>query len=221
MKEVQPRGPYNLIGMCEGALISFEIVRMLRAAGEEVAFLGMLDAWPIENTRRYFFTRLDSHRRRAVKSWRKIKNAAPNKRTAMVTGLVTELAQYQLKLGRKWVDKVRVAAGFSGGTAPRPGGEKPEAAATFDEAYKRYYWQGPDFVPKTVDIVISLFRIRDQPIWRIDDPACGWRTRTTAGVDIHTITSDHFSLLREPHVRTLAQMVAACLDESAGSSKRS
>ncbi len=221
MKEVQPRGPYNLIGMCEGALISFEIVRMLRAAGEEVAFLGMLDAWPIENTRRYFFTRLDSHRRRAVRSWRKIKNSASTERAAVVAALLTELAQYQLKLGRKLADKVRVTAGFSGGTAARPGGERPEEAATFDEAYKRYYWPGADFVPNTVDIVISLFRIRDQPFWRINDPACGWRTRTTAGVDIRTIESDHFSLLREPHVRTLAQMVAACLATSVGSSQPS
>ena len=221
MKEVQPHGPYNLVGMCEGALISFEMVRMLRAAGEQVDLLGMIDAWPVENTRRYYLTRVDSYRRRIVGSWRKIKNAAPNERAAIVERLLTELAQGHLKLGRKLAAKVRAAAGLSGGTSARPAEHKPEAPASFDEAYKRYYWPGPDFVPNTVDIVISLFRIRDQPMWRINDPACGWRTRTTAGVDIHTITSDHFSLLREPHVRTLAQMVAACLDQSAGSSKRS
>ena len=82
MKEVQPHGPYNLVGMCEGALISFEMVRVLRAEGEQVNLLGMIDAFPVENTRRYYLTKIDSYRRRVVRSWRKLKNAAPNERAA-------------------------------------------------------------------------------------------------------------------------------------------
>ncbi len=46
------RGPYLLGGMCEGSLLAFVMTRQLEAAGQEVAFLGMMDAWPEENTRR-------------------------------------------------------------------------------------------------------------------------------------------------------------------------
>ncbi len=49
---VQPDGPYVIAGMCEGAIIAFTMTRVLEAAGERVAFLAMLDAWPLENTTR-------------------------------------------------------------------------------------------------------------------------------------------------------------------------
>ena len=39
----QPQGPYLLAGYSGGAFTAFEIARQLRAAGEEVAFLGLLD----------------------------------------------------------------------------------------------------------------------------------------------------------------------------------
>ena len=85
MKEVQPHGPYNLVGMCEGALISFEMARMLRAAGEKVDLLGMIDAWPIENTRRYYLTK-DRCPIGAAWSNRgaRSRHAAPNERAASV-----------------------------------------------------------------------------------------------------------------------------------------
>jgi thioesterase domain-containing protein len=48
---VQARGPYYLVGQCQGAYIAFEMTRQLEAQGEHVAMLGMLDVWPDENTR--------------------------------------------------------------------------------------------------------------------------------------------------------------------------
>ena len=184
----------------------------------------MLDAWPIENTRRYYLTRIDSYRRRCVESLAQDRERRAERTSGRRPRAVDGVRPVPVEAGPTncW-RRFGSAAGVleSGVFAPASTQTRRTSSASFDEAYKRYYWPGPDFVPNTVDIVISLFRIRDQPMWRINDPACGWRTRTTAGVDIHTITSDHFSLLREPHVRTLAQMVAACLDQSAGSGKRS
>jgi amino acid adenylation domain-containing protein len=45
MRRVQPRGPYYLSGFSAGGVIAFEVARMLRAAGEEVPLLVMLDAY--------------------------------------------------------------------------------------------------------------------------------------------------------------------------------
>ena len=58
---------------------------------------------------------------------------------------------------------------------------------------------------------IFLFRIRDQPYWRIKDEACGWGSRTSEGVEIHMIAGDHDIILREPYVRVLAEKLNACL----------
>jgi thioesterase domain-containing protein len=40
---VQPCGPYVLSGACFGATVAYEMARQLLAAGEEVAFVGLLD----------------------------------------------------------------------------------------------------------------------------------------------------------------------------------
>jgi len=50
MRTVQPVGPYYLGGMCEGARIAFEMVRLLESQRQEVNLLAVLDTWVIENT---------------------------------------------------------------------------------------------------------------------------------------------------------------------------
>jgi thioesterase domain-containing protein/acyl carrier protein len=44
LREIQPRGPYRLAGWSVGGLVVLEIARTLEAAGEKVAFLGILDS---------------------------------------------------------------------------------------------------------------------------------------------------------------------------------
>jgi acetoacetyl-CoA synthetase len=46
MKEVQPRGPYILIGYSLGGLVTLEMAQRLTANGEKVALLAMLDTYP-------------------------------------------------------------------------------------------------------------------------------------------------------------------------------
>jgi amino acid adenylation domain-containing protein len=44
IRKVQPRGPYHLLGYSFGGTVALEIAHQFRAAGEEVAFLGMIDS---------------------------------------------------------------------------------------------------------------------------------------------------------------------------------
>ena len=44
IRDVQPSGPYFLVGYSAGGVVAFEMARQLRAAREEVAFLGLLDS---------------------------------------------------------------------------------------------------------------------------------------------------------------------------------
>lgn len=43
LRELQPRGPYFLAGYCSGGLLALELARLLLAAGERVAFLGLVE----------------------------------------------------------------------------------------------------------------------------------------------------------------------------------
>ncbi|MGW0754686.1 thioesterase domain-containing protein, partial [Streptomyces sp. NPDC002587] len=46
IREVQPVGPYHLIGWSFGGTVAHELARQLQEAGEEVALLAMLDSHP-------------------------------------------------------------------------------------------------------------------------------------------------------------------------------
>jgi thioesterase domain-containing protein/acyl carrier protein len=46
IREVQPHGPYALIGYSLGGLVALEMAQRLKAHGETIALLAMLDAYP-------------------------------------------------------------------------------------------------------------------------------------------------------------------------------
>ena len=46
VREVQPRGPYFLVGYSVGGLVTLEMARRLSARGERVALLAMVDSYP-------------------------------------------------------------------------------------------------------------------------------------------------------------------------------
>ncbi len=48
LRRLQPQGPYHLVGYSLGGTIAQGIAARLRAAGEEVAFLGLFDTYPPE-----------------------------------------------------------------------------------------------------------------------------------------------------------------------------
>ncbi|MFH8978767.1 amino acid adenylation domain-containing protein, partial [Streptomyces sp. NPDC017890] len=50
IREVQPEGPYHLLGWSFGGLVAHEMAVRLREAGEEVALLTLLDSYPPEAT---------------------------------------------------------------------------------------------------------------------------------------------------------------------------
>jgi len=68
MRSIQPNGPYQIGGTCEGARIAFEIARMLEAEGQKVGLLAIFDTWVVENTQNrrlwqiyYYSVRLQQH----------------------------------------------------------------------------------------------------------------------------------------------------------------
>lgn len=50
LRRVQPRGPYQLFGVCWGGLVVLEIARQLRDAGEQVALVALLDPPPVRSS---------------------------------------------------------------------------------------------------------------------------------------------------------------------------
>ncbi|WP_084534683.1 non-ribosomal peptide synthetase [Nocardia yamanashiensis] len=49
MKEVQPHGPYHVLGWSLGGLIAHEVAVQLQAGGDEVALLGLMDSYQLSD----------------------------------------------------------------------------------------------------------------------------------------------------------------------------
>jgi aspartate racemase len=55
LRAVRPNGPYQFVGLCRGAHIAFEMARRLEREGQEIALLGIIDTWVVENTYNYYW----------------------------------------------------------------------------------------------------------------------------------------------------------------------
>jgi amino acid adenylation domain-containing protein len=76
-----------------------------------------------------------------------------------------------------------------------------------DNLLRQVYFPGADFNQKTYQGRISVFRVSKQPRNRISDSRLGWGKLAEGGVDVRVIPGTHETLLREPHVRELANVL--------------
>jgi amino acid adenylation domain-containing protein len=185
MRTIQPRGPYQMIGMCRGAHIAYEIARRLDAEGEKVSLLGILDTWVIENT----YNRLLY----VGYYYRRVRSLVRLNGRQLVALLKRKL------IGEETNDSSRPTQAVRRSRNPMP-----------------VYFPGPDFVPKTYNGDVAVFRVRRQPLNRIRDVTLGWRRLTTGKVNIFVVPGKHGTVLNEQNVHGLAAAVKKCLvDESA------
>ena len=191
LRAFQPEGPYLLGGMCEGALIAFVMTRQLEAAGQKVAFLGMMDAWPEENTRRRLLNWVFMYDRKL----RNFLALTRPKKERFVHQTMTRLS-------------LRVRPNRRGERASEARTEVARQAAfdaTTQALWDERVFPGPTFVPPQVNAPITVFRVKDQPYWRIKDEQLGWSDRTRGGVELHHVEGVHIDFMRPPHVSVLAR----------------
>ena len=197
LRAFQPEGPYLLGGMCEGALIAFVMTRQLEAAGQKVAFLGMMDAWPEENTRRRLVNFV-------FKYYLKLQDFLAMSRPKKEKFVKQTIARIGLRLRRN-----RPSEHVSQATSEVA--RKAAFEATTQALWDERVFPGPGFVPPQVDTLITVFRVKEQPPWRIKDERLGWRDRTRGGVTLHDVDGVHTNFMRPPHVTVLARELNVAL----------
>ena len=183
--------------MCEGALIAFVMTRQLEAAGQRVAFLGMMDAWPEENTRsrtmNWLFT-YDRQLRNFMRLQRRKKQSFLRQALDRVVGRVR---------GKLWGTEHSKARA----QAMQADASEAMTGALWDERV----FPGPSFVPPRVNAPITVLRVKEQPYWRIKDERLGWGDRTNRTVDLHYVDGEHADFMRAPHVQVLARELGIAL----------
>ena len=61
---------------------------------------------------------------------------------------------------------------------------------------------------------LTLFRAQTLPLFFSHGPDNGWRRLAAGGVEVKVVPGNHLIMLREPHVRVLAEELRVCLDKA-------
>jgi amino acid adenylation domain-containing protein len=205
IRRVQPRGPYRLGGWSFGGLAAFELAQQLRAAGEEVELLAVLDTAPgVEEG-----------------------TLGPDSEAVDETGLLLTIAEYIKGLRGKdlrvtaadlqaldpearlrfFVARLQEAGIVHSGDSLAQLRRLLRVYATNILAFRRY-------VPRPHDGRITLIRAAGAEFDPALGPDLGWERLSPHPIDRQHVPGDHITLLAEPHVRTLADRLRACLGGS-------
>ena len=200
MREVQPEGPYFLGGRSSGGTIAFEMACQLKAAGEEVALLALLDTYPAgyfklfpqgkdPRRRQQFLERARAH----VANLRQL--GVANKFTYVATKLKYAPAKIKHKAYRRAYKMYE-----------RIGRPLPTVLKNIEELN---FMAAREYVPQVYSGRATLFSATD--LTASFDVEDGWRQLVTE-LEVHRIPGNHRDMIKEPHVEALAEKLRVCLD---------
>ncbi|MFF7964982.1 amino acid adenylation domain-containing protein [Streptomyces sp. NPDC007903] len=209
LRAVQPHGPYTIGGWSFGGLVAFEIARRLRAAGEEVARLLVLDTIALEQSPRvprqeeplpeWFFQEL---------LW--LRDGGESPARILPDGLGSTEAQFAFM--------ARVASE----RGVLPGGSSASLIRRLFGVYRANWRATLSYRPPREDQNLTLIRAAE-PLptvlsamhhaanSRHQDPLNGWGAMTSGRIQLVRVPGDHLTIMEEPHVAHLAETVADLL----------
>jgi amino acid adenylation domain-containing protein len=222
LRAAQPEGPYLLGGFCAGAFVAFEMAQQLRAQGEQVDALIMVeqdiahrDTWMARaliglwgalarldaETQQRLFLRL---RRYSVEramgadtpDWIK---TFPQSDSALAKG-VRRLSRL-LRPGRPQAEPAPPVAADDVAYA--------RSRRTF-ELECRYMWATSTYTPRPYGGRVAMFWARDEHARSIDELAQGWK-KAGDHIDVYTTPGTHFSSITT-HAEALAERMGAWLE---------
>jgi thioesterase domain-containing protein len=195
IRRVQPEGPYHLVGYSLGGNIVLEIAQQLRAVGEEVPMLVLLDCdGPGYPHLQPFLSRTIAHLKHA--------SAMPDGALRYLAGRIKRLTRYVLPAKPTEVDLFTNEA--EADLIPVDVIDGLEAVLTpVVEAWERYvprFYGGPVVVVRA-GIRMNLVGIVD------DDPCLGWGTVLGGTLRLEHMACNHFDLVRPEYAEALAEIL--------------
>jgi amino acid adenylation domain-containing protein len=204
IREVQPEGPYLIGGRSSGGTIAFEMASQLMAAGEEVALLALLDAYPAG-----YFKLLPgsgSYLQRALRLARKVQSHRENLQQ------LTLPSKFQYILGKlkyapaKTKHKVYRRAYKLYRRLGRP---LPRVLKNIEELN---FAAVKDYVPRVYPGRATIFLASDD-LTAAYDVEEGWQDLIGGNLEKVRVPGNHLDIVKEPYVRVLAEKLGACLDQ--------
>jgi len=193
----QPAGPYLIAGECAGGALAYEIARQLRAAGQEIALLALVDAFAPGQPR---LPRLMPRAAQRVLHRARILgfHAANLARLDMHARLNYTATRAARAFRATIAAASRVVPHSSRNVSPRQ---------LFREALETYD-------PGRTEGSVVLFRAARLPLLVKAPPDLGWGSLVER-VEVETIPGYFTTAISEPGVRILAERLARQIDKAA------
>jgi surfactin synthase thioesterase subunit len=214
VRSLQPRGPYRMLGYCNGGLVAYEVARRLQREGESVELVGLLAAAPTPLLNVSGRVLRDLGRRLGLPAAAVVEPIARLRTLVEVTSAqpVARRLGFALRLlARKMLPRAQGAAG----PPPAPPGDDADAIgnAIMDAYYRimmRYFpgrYHGP---------VVLLWPEREP--WA--SPARALRTwrRLTGSTALHVVPGDHDGAVRD-HLDVIARHLDGYLAAPPGATR--
>jgi amino acid adenylation domain-containing protein len=205
MRELQPTGPYFIGGRSLGGMIAFEMARQLRAQGEEIGLLALLDTYPSG----YAKLLRDQATLRAGldRAVSKTKAHLSNLRSLSLQDKFLYLVAKAKFAPRKMKSHVwrRVYSSFANLGRPLP--------RALQDIKELNSLAVREYVPQVYDGHVTLFWASSDLRASVDFVE-GWRALAGGGIEVHEIPGSHLDIVKEPHVRELANKLSSSLEQA-------
>jgi thioesterase domain-containing protein len=192
IRELQPHGPYFLVGYSLGGLVALEMAQRLTEMGEKIALLAMLESYP--------HARFLTLRQRATIGTRMALNRASTVGRLPVGDAISYIIHPS--------DRRLYVSRDGKGTAPiqLPVGASftPTMQRARDSAYRSLVRYRPQFYNGTIKFVRAEV-VSNFP----DDPAAVWSS-LASNFQVETVPGDHLGILGT-HFESLASVISRYL----------
>jgi amino acid adenylation domain-containing protein len=205
VKEVQPEGPYAMAGYSSGGLIAFEMANQLKVAGEEVAFLGLIDsAIPpkAERLQKPSKSRYMANFLRNLPAW--AADISSWKPTRVLRAINRKVKKVAVKPKPQTVhSELKQVSGFRLE-------DHFEADMSFFPAYRieliRIHFEAiASYHPQISQGNACIFRSKRQPLFSPQNKYLGWNQLIKGDLKVQMVTGNHAEMLEEPNVTYLAE----------------
>jgi amino acid adenylation domain-containing protein len=184
IRQVQPEGPYQLVGWSFGGTLALEMAQQLQKGGESVALLAVID------------TRLYSTKFGAF--WQGARS--------FLTSILPHLWPYISDYLYLQSTLTRPAQAEPDGERKRPKFKTSELKRLL-QVFQANVRADSHYRPQRYPGRVILFKTAA----KYPDSTWGWGDIATHGVELHQIPGHHMNVLRPPQVQVLAEKLSACL----------
>ncbi|MEW5938266.1 MAG: non-ribosomal peptide synthetase [Chloroflexota bacterium] len=186
IRTVQPGGPYYLGGHSFGGLVAFEMARQLRASGERVGMLAILDTYPPVKTKKTgtLSNRVQTHRA-------KVEGRPPKE---VLGYFARQFRRRVSKLGQtRWLQRLYKIKWI-------------EDVLWFDN--RRYVESArSEYAPGVYEGDAVVYRATERPRSVTWDKTAAWKDYIAGKVEFFDVPGLHTHIVKVPHVEHLARLI--------------